>query len=690
MSTETKDKSIANLLIVSDQLEQIDRIQKILATKMVINSFTAVDTAEIKRIINNENIDLVYVGESTGQLSVGGVASTLREARKEIPIAQLLSKTDNRLPNEFIKNGANLVCLAEDPYDILVSSEVLINSKKNTEKLTTALSEIDSFKAKFMDLYQGLADPICYVQDGVFINCNASFLRTFEITDETELEELTIVNFVERKEQSNFKDHLRKSTKRDLSASPVIFNMKTKLDKALEFVLMSKPSIYEGEECVQLYFRSTKEGGMAGGAALFDETTGFANKEQMNFFLQQTTQKNKENNQKGYLVYVLVENYRDIWGMDGIIEAEKLTKAVAHLVRREMPAKTEISRYTDDGLLLYIPVTAVENIESRLKSLVKKLDTVTPDDMRRMVGPHCFASYSMISRDADYNEAIAKNFRSSRLLANGGDSNRVTESLNVEVSDKDNKRLSQVSSIIKEGGLTLSYQPIASFMPDGSRRYRERITVADEQGELIENQAVFNLCERNDFTWEIDRWKIEKILQDLLGMDENVRKSIQVFILLSRSSLQNKQFIKSILEKIRHTGLKGEHFVFELTRFMVQESYSAAIEFAAVARKIGAAVAVTQVGILNDEARRILNDVKPDIIKLDMREINTLEDNEEEEIMSEIRDVAETVGATIIAEYLESPGQIARIWPYDIKFIQGDGMTPLLEEMNFNFDEFAI
>lgn len=107
-------------------------------------------------------------------------------------------------------------------------------------------------------------------------------------------------------------------------------------------------------------------------------------------------------------------------------------------------------------------------------------------------------------------------------------------------------------------------------------------------------------------------------------------------------------------------------------------------------RKIGAKIAVTQVGILNDESRRILNDVKPEVIKLDMREINTLEDNEEEAIMGEIRETAEAIKATVIAEYLESPAQIAKIWPYNITFIQGDGMTPILDEMDFNFDDFAI
>ncbi len=685
----SKEKSIANILIVSDQLEQIDRIQKILASKLVINSFTAVDSGEVKRIVTHESIDLVYVGESAGQFSVGGVASALREVRKDVPIMQLLSKSDNRLPNEFIKNGANLVCLAEDPYDILVSSEVLLHSKKNLENLKAATDEIASYRAKFIDLYEGLADPICYVQDGVFISANASFLRTFEVS-EKELEELTIVNFVDRKEQSNFKSHLRKSAKRDLSASPVVFNMKTKLDTPLEFVLMAKPAVFKEEDCVQLYFRSTKEGGMAGGAALFDETTGFANREQMNFYLQQVTEKNKENDESGYLIYLFVGNFRDVWGMDGITEAEKLIKPLSLALRRELPAKTEVSRYTDDGLLLYLPESDVPNLEERLKALISKLDTITPEGMKRMVGPRCFASYSPFKVGTHYTDVIAKNFRTARQLAHGDETARVAEAQGVEVSEKDNKRLATVQELIKNDGLTLSYQPIAGFSPDGVCRYRERLSFVDKAGEQLEALPLINVAERYDITWQIDEWKIEKVLQDLLGIPEPQRNTIQIFILLSKSAIQNKAFLKWMAEQIRQTGLKGERFVFEVSRYTVLDSYAAAMDLVEVARRIGASVAVTQVGILNDDSKRIINELSPDVIKLDMREINTLEDNEEEEIMSEIRETADKANALLIAEYLESPAQIARIWPYDIKFIQGEGMTPLLEDMNFNFDEFAI
>lgn len=180
------------------------------------------------------------------------------------------------------------------------------------------------------------------------------------------------------------------------------------------------------------------------------------------------------------------------------------------------------------------------------------------------------------------------------------------------------------------------------------------------------------------------------LFNKLLEADIEERKSVLIFIAISADSLKNPGFGEWLAEQMQHTGLGGEHFVFEMATDNIQNAYSGARTFTQLMRSNGAKIAVSRVGSLTNDNKRIIDDIQPDFIKLDLREIDTLDDTEEAEIMGEIREKADQMNIVLIAEYLESPAQLSRIWPYDVKFIQGDGMTPILDDMDFDFDEFDI
>lgn len=690
MSKNTKKQS-TNLIIVSEQLEQIDIIEKSLKPSFTLNSYTCNDVTDLKRIISRETIDLIIVDDAESTIGVGSIRNAVNELRLKTPILQLEEFNTEKPDSAFIKNGASIVCPNDDTLAIKHNTELLIAyslSKRGSKKDAEA---IDDYREKFNDLYQGLADPVCYLHDGVFLDCNPAFLRTFEVSGKEELDELTILNFIDRRYQSDLKSHLRKSTRRDLSANPVLFTLQTKLGNPVEFTIMSKPSKFEDEDAVQVYMRSTSEGG-GGGGTLFDKTTGLSNREQMGFFLEQKIQYFEQKGGQGFLVYLMIKNYRDVWGADGFVEAEKFIKAIVGQVRKVLPAHTETSRYTDDGLLMYIPSESSKEIDKMLTGLVRDLDTLTPEGMVRMVEPVCYAAYEKINKDSDYLQEISGLFRTSRNTAMT-EGARVSQPTVSEVAKKDAHRLETLQDILKAESMKMHFQPIASFEPDGVERYRERLILVHEEEEkeqILELDVMVSTAERYGLMHRFDRWKMTQLFNRLLGMSVESRKNLRIYITLSTDAIKHKDFTDWLVSQMQHTGLGGKYFVFEMMVDNVINAYTGAIKLSKAVRKNGAKVAISKVGSLNGDNARIINDLKPNVIKLDLREIDTLDDSEEAEIMGSIRDKAEELGATVIAEYLESPAQLSRIWPYDVKFIQGDGMTPILEEMDFNFDEFAI
>lgn len=681
--------NMTNLIIVTEQLVQIDAIEKALKATLTINSYTCNSASEVKNILSQESIELIIIDDAESTVGVGTIRNAVNELKMITPILQLEHANSERADADYIKNGASIVCPNNDLLAILHNTQLLIAYSHGQKMLQQDAGVIDSYREKFEDLYQGLADPVCYLHDGVFIDCNPAFLRTFEVADKDELDELTILNFIDRRHHTELKSHLRKSTRRDLSANPVLFTLQTKQGKALEFNIMSKPATFDGEEAVQVYMRSTSDGG-GGNSALYDETTGLSGREQMGFYLSQKIQQFEENDGSGFLVYLMIKNYRDVWGADGFVEAEKFIKATAIHIRKTMPAHTEVSRYTDDGMLMYVPGKDSKALGSLLNSLIRGLDALTPDGMLRMVEPICYAAYDRIDKNSDYLLETSQLFRSARNATQSEGSQRVSLPTTAEVAEKDSRRIELLQETLKEERLQLHFQPIASFEPDGRARYRERLRLFDEENQPLELDIMVGAAERYQLMHRIDKWKLNHLFDRLLGMDMSAREYLQVFISISTDAMRNAGFIEWVGEQMQHTGLGGRYFVFELSVDNVMNAYTGAQQLAKVVREHNGKVAVTKVGSLSDDNSRIIDDLKPEIIKLDLREIDTLDDNEEPEVMGDLRSKADAINAMLIAEYLESPAQLSRIWPYDIKFIQGDGMTPILEGMDFNFDELAI
>ncbi len=686
------DNKIKSILIVSDQFEQIELINMALKSKMVINTHVKDNIHDVEELFEFQSVDLVIVDDVKTIPTAASIKSIIEGKRKNIPILQLLYKASNKLPGEFIRGGANLSCTAEDPLDILANSMILIDLFDTKKSSNSSEQELEEYKTIFLDLYSSLSDPVCYLADGVFVSVNPAFLRSFKVADEKDLDELTILDFVDRKEQTALKNHLRKSMQKDMSSSPATFHMRTKDGKQSEFVIMSKPSRFNDESVVQVYIKSTSINNISEvGVSLFDEVTGLSTKPQMDSFLENKVKSLADGKEKGTLAYLMIKNFRDIWSTDGYSEAAKFIKAVTIYIKKSTPARTEISRYTDDGLLIYIPDYSGDKADVLLTELVLGLDSVTPNDMERMVEPLCFVGHTQLDKDSDYQNIIARVFRSARNNAFDEGLVRVSEVGGTEVSKKDTKRVEELQDILRQNRFVVNYQPIVSFDPDEMHRYRERVSLLDEDGEKLENSLMFTTAERYGYTSQIDKWKIEYLLQKILTINVEERRRLQLFINISADSLASSSFVNWLIKQLKDTGISGSNLVFEIMIDSVLVAYNAAIRFSKDLKKTGAKIALSRVGNFSEDTQRVIGDIKPNVIKLDIREISTFdEDSGDTSVITAIKAKAEELDALIIAEYLSSPAQLSVIWPHGITYIQGDGMTPLLGDMDFDFSSFDI
>ena len=689
MAEETVKES-CSILMISNDMEWMLAFSKGVQRFFLLNERRAETLEQAESRMLESRPDIVVLAVQEGLPSMDKLRPFVREKmHPPVPVIVIDSKPEGL--DQWIKQGAEYACARRDLLSAVKHVQQLMRVAHFDGILRGVEKNAKAVADRYERIYHDLPDPVAYVQDGLFIDANPAFLHTFGVKDRAALDELTLMSFVPHKSERGIKALLKKATEKEVVPSERFELQAINGGKVDVNISVSGITIHD-EPGLQMYFRSTEAGGSGGGTGL-DPTTSLAGPRVIAASIKQTQERSEPKAVLGYWVYAWIENYREVWQKDGYKAAEIMIKTVADTTRRFLPPSTEIVRFTDDGLALWLTGKKEESIK-RVNGLIAHLDEVVPENIGRLVHPKVFAGIYEITTESSYDDLVSKGFRAVRGLAMSQSSDRVAEPMSGDISRKDERRVNEIQAILDEQRLRVQYQPISALEVDGVPRYADRLLVlpsaSDAEGEgaapVMEMDKLLQVAERFGLARQFDRYKINTLIQDILSY-EGEQRALQCYIALSTDTLLDETFPEWIDGQLRATGIAPNQIVFELKLENLANGFTGAIHLINKMRPQGSRFALADVGRMDTTVREMLERVKPEVIKLDMREIDTFEDQEEEEFMREIKKYAEEHHTMLIADHMESPAQLSRVWPHDIQYIQGDGIVPPIDKFSFDFNE---
>lgn len=677
-------KENCSILLISTDFEWINAFSKgaqrfyLLEDKQV-DSLQAVESA-----LQEKRYDLIILSTLGNAPSLENVRQILQNLNLSVPI-MVVDNNPQSLDN-FIKQGAEYVTPRRDLLNAikhvqqimrLVSSERIVQQAHHSE---AAMEE------RYRHIFHDLPDPVAYVQDGLFLDANPAFLRAFGVADRTTLDDCTLMTFVPTKTDRALKALLKKAT--DKEVVPAEKFEFTKLDGTPMNLVLALTQVHiNGENALQMFFKQEGSGAATGGG--IDETTQLSTAPILMSSIHQEQEKAEPEALLGFWVYLLVENYREVWQRDGYRPAELLMKASAESVQRFLPPSTEVVRFTDDALALWLRGDK-ESVIKRVNELIIRLDETIPEGIGRMTHPRTFAGMYEIRKESTFEDLVSKGYRAVRSLVAGNGVERVAEPLSGNMSRKDEKRVHYLQTAIDEKRIKLRYQPISSLEADGIPRYADRIEIPkkdnDPNAEDVELDILMQIAERYDMARHLDYLKLNQLFADVLSYDGD-QKALRFYLQLSSSALNDPAFPDWVASQLRNTGVAPTQLVMEFTLDSFHNCYSGAMKMVERLRPLGVRFALSDLARYDDDIEGIFKRLSPDVLKLDMRELDTFDDDEEERFMSAIKEYATKNHAQIVVNHMDSPAQLSRVWRHNIQLLQGDGIVPPLERMNFDFNE---
>jgi diguanylate cyclase (GGDEF)-like protein len=226
------------------------------------------------------------------------------------------------------------------------------------------------------------------------------------------------------------------------------------------------------------------------------------------------------------------------------------------------------------------------------------------------------------------------------------DHGHVDEGMRAELS-------SAISAVIEAGSLTPVYQPIIDLSSGRVVGYEGLVRVPKESS-FAHTGALFDAAEVAGRVHDLDRAALDVVLRGARSMSDAMSLSVNV----SPRTLEAPEFsATAFLAILRRHGMAPGRVVLELTEREAIRDADRLRNILLAIQNAGCRVAADDVGAGN-AGLRLLSQFSFDVVKIDLSLVQRAGDDRTHSVLRSIVEVASRMGATTIAEGVETSSQL--------------------------------
>ena len=233
--------------------------------------------------------------------------------------------------------------------------------------------------------------------------------------------------------------------------------------------------------------------------------------------------------------------------------------------------------------------------------------------------------------------------------------------------------LSWIGEAINYGAFELHYQPVVD-VANGEVEGAEallRLTPLAGEG-VIGPDRFLEIAERSHKMQALGLLVIERAIGDLAAWrDENPGRKFKVGINLSASQVVDPATLQQLQESLRNHEISSDWVVLELTETVFVSNIEKIREFTAAARRLGFGLSVDDYGVGYSNLER-MSSLPFDSLKIDRSLIAQITDSRSVgTIVASVTELAKQLGASIVAEGVETEEQARLVKDLGIQHLQG-------------------
>jgi len=245
----------------------------------------------------------------------------------------------------------------------------------------------------------------------------------------------------------------------------------------------------------------------------------------------------------------------------------------------------------------------------------------------------------------------------------------------------------RIRQALDEDRFCLYAQPIVPLDGKSQHHYELLIRMLDNRGRVISPGSFLPAAERYNLMERVDSWVVNHVCKILAQYPEFVRWVDSLSINLSGHTLNNQDFLKSVLVNFRNSRIPPEKICFEVTETVAISNLDSAVKFIKLLKQSGFRFSLDDFGS-GISSFGYLKNLPVDYLKIDgMFVKDIVDDSVDYAMVKSINEIGQVMGMKTIAEFVENDEIVELLRAIGVDYAQGYGLglpQPLEEIINKN------
>lgn len=408
--------------------------------------------------------------------------------------------------------------------------------------------------------------------------------------------------------------------------------------------------------------------------AYYDPMTGLYNR---NYFFQLATgflNKAKENNDRVSILFIDIDNFRQINDGLGILVGDELVQEFGQYLKSFEDSNTIISHFTSDiyCMAIYDPRgnRSVAAIHEQIKERCQKPFLLT-DNVEITVSVSIgVAEYPEASNEllklVNFAEIVMfKAKKNGKNRIQYFDDNILTDFLkNVDLEN-------QLKSAIYRNSFEVLYQPQFDVKSRKLRGVEALVRMRDEEGKLVSPASFIPIAEKNGSIFTIGFWIMNESIHTFSMLHKKYQMDFILSLNISALQFEKPDFVSILMECLKKYEVSPELIELELTESVMIKDLNQMKDKMQMLREYGVKISLDDFGT-GYSSLSYLKGLPIDTLKIDKSFVDTVpNDPISKTIMESIMNLTKQLDFVTIAEGVETEEQFVYLNSIQCDNIQG-------------------
>jgi diguanylate cyclase (GGDEF)-like protein/PAS domain S-box-containing protein len=687
------DKRILRLLLVDDSPDDVELAVATLRKHGYMLKHQRVhDMATMQSALDKGQWDAVICEYQLPHFGAHMAHDLLKRAGLDIPLIVFTRTLGDADLVKTMRSGIPDVVFKTQAARLAPAIERELKAGDDRHALHEAQQRLKEAEGKNRAIIEGAREAICYVQDGMHLDANQTYLELFGYGNLDELTGVPVMNLVLKSDHARFKDFLRKNAS-GKSEPQEFMAMKADGNRLpVEFVV--SPIEFNGEKCQQLLVTDISKRKAVESKLQYlnqhDPLTGLYNR---HYFLQElgkVVDKARRGEDSAAILYIDMQQLKSINEAFGYTAGDRLLIKAARLFREHLGDHTLLARLGGDEFAAMLHGPGEARARELADTLIHALKETRFTEGDKSFTCDCHLTVAHVDRHTESAQkilaqaysAVQKSLPAATAAAPAAPASvRAAASTPAPIAARAAPALAPNAAVavgnwsgrllaaIEKGSFTLTYQPVINLHAEPAEFFEVLVRLVSEDGSLVAAGEFIQAAEQCGLASAIDRWVIKNAIEALAALHHEGRRST-FFVNLSRATLKDPDLLPSVIRWLREANAKPEYLVFEADEPELLAEPAAAT-FIKAARKIGCHFCIDNFG-KNLGATEHLRDLPVEYLKIDGGLIRNLSvDPVSQSTLRAVLQVAKALDMKTIAKSVEKAENLAVLWNVGIDYVQG-------------------